>query len=396
MWTRQEIVIRTVTGMTSRVRRASLVGLRRKPPEGMRRSEMAVRRPPAITLLVLLSAALVALAFATVPELRYSLKTFAHLNWAWLPLALLAESGSMASFARNQQHLLKVSGHRITLRSSMAIAYASNAVSLSLPVVGTGLGTAFAYRQFRRRGADHASVGWALTVSGIVSSLAFALLMFIGALLSNSTGATALGFFGAAATALPMLVILAALRFGAIHRLINRLVAQAVRISRRLFHHPHPEAALAFEELLTRIGRLRATPVQYGYAFYHALRNWGGDCLCLVCAIAAAGGPVPWHGILLAYCLGVTAGSFGLTPGGIGVVEAALTAALVNAGLPASRAVPAVLLYRLVSLWLVIAIGGLVAGVTARRHRRQGVPTGSAPPDTRPVRVPDHDPDAEQ
>ncbi|GAA1932841.1 lysylphosphatidylglycerol synthase transmembrane domain-containing protein [Streptantibioticus ferralitis] len=328
---------------------------------------MAGKRRAVIAVVAVAAAVLVVVLCVTVPALRRSLATFGHLNWAWLPLALLAESGSMAAFARNQRHLLKIGGASLALRDTVAIAYAGNALSVSLPLVGTGVGTAFTYRQFRRKGADTASISWALTVGGVVSSLSFAALMTIGALLSDSQGAAALGFLAAAANALPMLAILAALRFTPVRRALNRLASALVRLSRRLFQRPRGEAEHAFEDLLTRIGGLKATPRQYGLAFLHAMRNWAADCMCLVCAIAASGGPVPWHGLLLAYCLGVTAGSAGLTPGGVGVVEATLAAALVAAGLPADRAVPAVLLYRLISLWFVIAIGGTIAATTRRR-----------------------------
>ena len=77
---------------------------------------------------------------------------------------------------------------------------------------------------------------------------------------------------------------------------------------------------------------------------------------------------MPWHGLILVYCLAVTAGSTGLTPGGIGVVEATLTAALVAAGMPAKYALPAVLVYRLISLWLVVGVGWLIAYRLTRGH----------------------------
>jgi uncharacterized membrane protein YbhN (UPF0104 family) len=51
--------------------------------------------------------------------------------------------------------------------------------------------------------------------------------------------------------------------------------------------------------------------------------------------------------------------SLGLTPGGLGVVEATLSSALIAAGLVGSTAIASVLVYRIVSLWLVLAAGGL-------------------------------------
>jgi putative heme transporter len=58
-----------------------------------------------------------------------------------------------------------------------------------------------------------------------------------------------------------------------------------------------------------------------------------------------------------------------LTPGGVGVVEAALAAGLTAAGAPALGAAAAVLVYRLISCWLFIPVGGLAA-LALRRDRR--------------------------
>ena len=63
--------------------------------------------------------------------------------------------------------------------------------------------------------------------------------------------------------------------------------------------------------------------------------------------------------LLLAWAAGTAVASLGLTPGGLGVVEATLSSALIATGLVGSTAIAAVLVYRIVSLWLVIAAGGL-------------------------------------
>lgn len=81
------------------------------------------------------------------------------------------------------------------------------------------------------------------------------------------------------------------------------------------------------------------------------------DCLCLSAAIAAVGAHPPWQGLLLAYLTAAGASTLAVTPGGMGSVELALSAALVVAGLDAPHALAATLVYRIASLWLP-AIGG--------------------------------------
>src|SRR5439155_300876 len=71
-------------------------------------------------------------------------------------------------------------------RSVMATAVAGNAISVSVPLAGPQLGTAFAYRRFRRLGIDSPLAGWVLIVSGVVSSLAAGLIVPGGSVLSGN------------------------------------------------------------------------------------------------------------------------------------------------------------------------------------------------------------------
>jgi hypothetical protein len=90
------------------------------------------------------------------------------------------------------------------------------------------------------------------------------------------------------------------------------------------------------------------------------LCNWLADAGVLAVSVLAMGASVPWHSLLLVYGLAMVVGSLGITPGGIGLVEGTLCLGLVGAGLPAALALAAVLLYRLVSFWLVMATGWVV------------------------------------
>lgn len=76
--------------------------------------------------------------------------------------------------------------------------------------------------------------------------------------------------------------------------------------------------------------------------------------------------------------VGMTAGSIGLTPGGLGVVEAALSAALVAAGMRGDHALTAVVLYRLISFWLVMIGGWAVLAVLTGNTRFTHVPNQPA------------------
>jgi hypothetical protein len=104
--------------------------------------------------------------------------------------------------------------------------------------------------------------------------------------------------------------------------------------------------------------------------------NWLASVGCLAAAILAVGAGIPWTKLLLIYCAGATASSFNLTPGGLGVVEGVLTAELVAAGMRSDVALGSVLIFRLVSFWLVMLAGWIIYWML-RRATRHGA-TGAS------------------
>jgi putative heme transporter len=305
-----------------------------------------------------------------------SVATLGHLDWVWLPLAVAAEAASMAAFARTQRRLIRAGGTNLHLGSVMAITYAGNAISVSLPLAGPEVATGFIYRSYSRLGIDPAVAGWALAVSGVFSSVAFALVLAGGAAASGSASAMILGFLGAAITLLLTGAVLSALRSSSVRRRLNGLVAQLVARSRKVVNWPGPGAVDALDRFLDRVAGLRLPRVQYAEVMALAVWNWAADCLCLAFSIRAIGVNVPWQGLVLAYSAGMAAAGVGLTPGGIGVVEAVLSASLVALGIKGHSALAAVLVYRLISFWLVMTVGWAVVAILTRGHNPLPVEQG--------------------
>ena len=99
------------------------------------------------------------------------------------------------------------------------------------------------------------------------------------------------------------------------------------------------------------------------------------DYLALLAAVAAVGAHPNPSLIVVAYVSSVVLALIPITPGGLGFVEAGLTGVLTLAGIPASAAVLATLLYRLAEYWLPMVMGPF-AYVVFRLSRRRG-PTES-------------------
>jgi uncharacterized protein (TIRG00374 family) len=256
----------------------------------------------------------------------------------------------------------------------LEIIYASNSISVSIPVAGSPMSAAFSFRSFARMGADRSLAGWVLAISGVISTIAFALVVAVGAMLSGNALAALLGALGALATIVPVLGCLIATRNDRLRARLTSVAARCLRLAQRIVHRPQGDPRELVDATVTRITGLHLRGRGWAFVFSLATMNWVADIACLALALAAVGSPVPWSGLILAWSIGVGAGSFGLTPGGLGLVEAALAAALVAAGVHSPQAVAAVLVYRLISFWLVDAVGWTLY-VTTRRRQRPTPPT---------------------
>ncbi len=317
--------------------------------DGDHARKVRAHRARRIVLTFVVAAVLIVIVILSRHTLAESLQTLGHLNWTWFLLALVFEAVSLAAFGLSRRRLLRAEGDQARFGSVMAITYAGNALSMSVPFAGTQLAVVYTYRHFRRHGVGPAVTGWALAVSAILSTSALALVLVIGAVAGGAATATAAGFAGAAVFTVPALAVLLALR-----------------------------------EFLDRVASIKVPWPRYAEVFSLAVLNWLADCGCLACAILATGNPVPWHSLLLVYGAGAAVGSTGVTPGGFAVVEVTLTATLTAAGLGAASALAAVLTYRLINFWLILVGGWVTIPVLAHRHRPQvPAPAGDRGPDDR-------------
>jgi putative heme transporter len=303
-----------------------------------------------------------------------------HLRWKPVLPALFVEFTSMAAFARAQRRLLRGGGLDLQITSVLAVTYAGNAISVSLPVAGAGAGAAYTFRQFRRRGANAATATWAIAVSGLVSSFTFALVVAGGAVASGNETAAALGLAGATLVLVPFAGLLLALRYQALRDVVDRMATRALGWLNRARRRPPVAPTTSVGSYLDQVASIKLPALDLAVVTLLLLWNWVADCLCLAFSVRATGSDIPWHDLFLAYGA-IGAGAFSLTPGGLGVVEIALSAALVAAGLPGPHALAAVLVYRFISFWLVMVAGWVLVAVLGRtgnsaRASRTGTEAG--------------------
>jgi uncharacterized protein (TIRG00374 family) len=95
--------------------------------------------------------------------------------------------------------------------------------------------------------------------------------------------------------------------------------------------------------------------------------RWMFDYASLLAALAAVGATPRPGLVLLAFCTAQLLAQVPLTPGGLGLVEAGLTATLTLAGVAPAEAVLATFAYRLLTYWIPLPFGLL--GAALHRHR---------------------------
>lgn len=314
-------------------------------------------------------AVIASIAVARRHDLGASFGLLGHLRWVWIPLALGLEWCSMSVFGRMQLRFLEAGGVRLRTGAMLATVYSANALSVSIPLAGPGLGASFTFRRFKQQGVDPPLAGWSLTVGGIISVVAGIVVLMAGALLSGNdllaVAGVGAGLLGAATLGL----LHVAGRHPRVRRAIESAAAWALARARRLLRRPGQDPAEAIHGWAERLVSLRPKRSVWIGASSLALVNWLADAGVLAASIYAVGAPVPWQALLLVYGSGAVIGSLGITPGGLGLVEGTLCVGLVGAGLHAGQALASVLLYRLISFWLVTA-GGWIVLLCLRLGRR--------------------------
>jgi len=84
---------------------------------------------------------------------------------------------------------------------------------------------------------------------------------------------------------------------------------------------------------------------------------WLADMLTLFLVLYSLGFMVNPIKMIIAYGVATTLGAISFIPGGLGVIEGGLGIMLVNVGVPVDVTVMGVIIYRLISFWLMIPIG---------------------------------------
>jgi uncharacterized membrane protein YbhN (UPF0104 family) len=316
------------------------------------------RRQIALIALVLaVAAAALTLTRGPAAELTQALERAFHADWAWVAAGVGFELLSFTGYVLLFWLVAGRATPAVGLRESAEVSLSGAAATRLLPTAGLG-GVALTLWALARSGlAARSAVRTLLTFLVVLYAVFMAALAVAGLLLLTGAaeGAGPLPLMVVPAL-FGLAVIAAALRFG---RSSGGAMGESVREAVRLVRRGDPRL----------IG---------------ALMWWGFDLAVLAAAFAALGAPPPAAVLVLAYFTGAIGNTIPLP----GLVAGGTTGILVAFGVDLSLALPAVLAYRAVALWLP-ALTGAVAIAGLRRTTARWAAAATAPPPPRtPVSAP--------
>ena len=285
-----------------------------------------------------------------------------HLDWPFAVLVLLFELASWICLWELDRIALGSTGW-FTIASGQL---AGNALGRIIP----GSATPFTVVMLRKAGVDGGDAAAALTAStGLQIATALALpILAVPAILGGAPvdrGLALAAYLGGAVVVL--LVGTGAVLFTTDAPLerVGRWVQSVVNVTVR---RRRPVEGLP-EELISDRNFIRTTlDRRWKSAILAAAGNTGFDYLALLCALRAVGASPRPSLVVLAYASAELLAQIPFTPGGLGFVEAGLVGTLTLAGVPGHEALAATLLYRLVSYWLPIPVGGVAYLLFRRRY----------------------------
>jgi uncharacterized membrane protein YbhN (UPF0104 family) len=283
------------------------------------------------------------------------------LNWAWAIAASLTELVSMFAFTQLQKVLLRANEFQPPLSRLLVIGLTSNAIAVFMPIVGPGIGTQHVYRGLRKSGVDGVVASFVLTMAGILSAVALAAVVMMGAVLSGNPTTAVGGLLTALASIGVAAAVADQLRSEDGRQRLLRLCVLGIRTSQRVSGRPRGNAEALANSTLDSLEHLRLGRITLARGLFWSVVNWVADVACLAFAARSVGISTLGVGVtILVWTAGAGASSLSPTPAGIGITEIALVAAFAAAGFRGPSVIAAVLIYRIISLKGAVSVWAFV------------------------------------
>jgi uncharacterized protein (TIRG00374 family) len=290
-----------------------------------------------------------------------------RLSPAWLAAMLGLQTLTLACLWALQHIALRAPPWPAVVTSQLA----GNALAKIAPG-GGALGAALQYRMLVKAGVPTNRAVSGLTAANL---LTFAVVLALPVLAIPAIVRGGVSRSLIEATVIGLVVLVALFAVGTVMIALDGPLAWVgrliQRIRNRLRRSAEPLRRLP-ERLLRERDRIVGTiGPRWKRSLAATAGRWAFDYATLLAALAAIGSHPRPSLVLLAFCAAQILAQIPITPGGLGFVEAGLTAMLALAGVSAGAAVLATFAYRLFSYWLPLPVGLVAFGWHARRYGRE-------------------------
>lgn len=355
----------------------------RLPPVGVPTPEIASRPVSrstpgprrAVKRTLLIVAMLFILYYLVLPQLargRESADLITGVNPLLLVLALGLEVCALLAYTILAKVTLPPEP-RLSTFTVLRIQMSTKAVTNVVPG-GSAAGSTLGYRLYTEAGVAPTAAGFTLATVGLGSAVVLNLILWVTLLVSIPLKGVQPGYVVAAIIGVALLASAAALVWLLME---GRDRAERVlrAIARRMPFVEEDTAARFIHQLAERLQDLSRQPELVRRGVLWAAAFWMLDASALWVLLYAFGQTVNPIDLIVAFGVAQVLAAVPITPGGLGLVEAALPGLLAGlGGVPIGTAVIAVLAWRFVQFWMPIPTGAasyasLKLGDFSRRQR---------------------------
>lgn len=287
---------------------------------------------------------------------RESADLIRQVNPVLLVVAVALQIASLVAYTVLTKVTLPPEPH-LSMFTIFRIQLATKSVTNVVPG-GSAAGGTLGYRLFTEAGVPSTAAGFAMATVGLGSAVVLNLLLWVALLISIPLNGYNPLYAGVALVGVLLLASAGALVYLLME---GRDRAERVLrgIARRLPYVQEETASRFVHQLADRLHDLARQPQLIKRGVLWASANWMLEAAALWVFLRAFGSSVSPVNLVVAFGLAGVLAAIPITPGGLGVVEAALAPTLVGFGVPVRTATIAVLCWRFVQFWLPIPLGGL-------------------------------------
>ena len=312
------------------------------PPEPVRLERL---RPRTILSVVALTAA----AYVLIDQIAGLdlVAVIAAAKWPWLAVAVLL---GIVRFVGAGLALTGFVAERLRFVRTIWVQVAASFLGLVAPA-GVG-GAALNVRYLQQAGVPAAAAVAAVALWQIGTVAVTVLALVVVGLIAGNDQTRSLEVPTSAVITLGVVLVLVAAVF-------------MIPVGRRfLMARLRPYLA----QITPRLGAVFTRPARLGAGIFGTILQSVATVLVMSACIEGFGGSLSWSVVAIVVLAGTALGSAAPTPGGLGAVEAVLSAGLTAGGLDGATAVSAVLLFRLLTFWLPVLPGWLAFTWLSRKQ----------------------------